>query len=189
MVVVATFHTAAGKAVMDELIEFNERPREVDAVSTWLFVFALMTEAREDEATPTLLSVFALTTAATEEDAVCTSLRVARLPEVSPAPVRVRVPYDQISATVSEPPPTVEIGTSIFVASTFPIEPIVVMVEVATFHTAAGRAVIDEAIELREKPSEVDAVSTVASVFAFMTAARDEVAMPTRVSVFAFIAP
>ena len=55
-------------------------------------------------------------------------------------------------------------------------------------HTLAGIEVIDEAIDESVEPSEVEAVSTVASVFAFMTAASDEDAIPTRVSVFALIA-
>jgi hypothetical protein len=90
MVEVATFHTAAGSALMDA-------PSEVEAVSTVAFVLAFMTDAREDVAVSIWLLVFALTTDATDEDAVVTSERVARLPDVSPAPVKVRVAAPHMS--------------------------------------------------------------------------------------------
>ncbi len=64
-----------------------------------------------------------------------------------------------------------EIAASIFVAKTFPIEPTVVNVEVATFQMLAGIAAM-------EAPIEVDAVRTCALVFAFTTAAIDVEALP-----------
>ncbi len=166
--------------------------RDVDAVSTVAFVLAFMTAARDDEAVP--IVVFTLVVA------LLISTLVASAPELSAALVSERVPYAHMSAGVSEPPPIVERTVSILVASTFPIEPTVVMVVVATFQTAAGSALMDE-------PSEVEAVSTALFVFVFITAAKEEVAtatllsvllfttaaieleaMPTRVSVLLFIA-
>jgi hypothetical protein len=60
---------------------------ELEALATVLLVFPLMTAAKLDEA----VLVLALTKATTELEAFCTSERVDRLPEVSPAPVSVRV--------------------------------------------------------------------------------------------------
>lgn len=144
---------------------------EVDAVSTVAFVFAFTTDASDEEAVP--IVVFTLVVA------LLISTLVASPPELSAALVSERVPYAHMSAGVSEPPPIVERTVSILVASTFPMEPTVVMVVVATFQTAAGSALMDE-------PSEVEAVSTALLVFAFMTVAKDEVATATLLSVLAF---
>lgn len=85
-----------------------------------------------------------------------------------------------------EPPPAVESTTSMFVASTFPIDPTVVIVDVATFHMVAGSAVIDEAIDESDVPSEVEALSTCVFVLAFTTAAIDVDAVSVVALVFAF---
>ena len=166
MVVVATFQTAAGSAVIDEVMELSERPSEVEAVSTVAFVFALITAASDEEAVCTLVLVFAFTTAAIELEAVCTSSSVARLPEVSPAPVSVRVPEVQTSAA-SVPKP--------------------VSVREPAAQTFAGIEVMDEAMVESVEPSEVEAVSTVAFVLVFITAARDEEAVCTTVFVLLFM--
>jgi hypothetical protein len=60
-----------------------------------------------------------------------------------------------------------ETAVSSSVTRCLPTVPAPVSVDVATFQTAAGSAVIEEAIEVRENPSEDDAASTVAFVFAF----------------------
>lgn len=81
---------------------------EVEAIPTIELVFALITLASDDDAVAISLSVFAFTDAATEDDAVpiavttvdvalSTSERVASEPDVSPAPVRVRVAEPQTS--------------------------------------------------------------------------------------------
>jgi hypothetical protein len=110
IVVVATFQTDAGRLVIDELIEESERPREVEAVSTDALVFAFTTAASEDVAIPTRVSVFALIAVwllviaePSELVAVSRSESVARLPDVSPAPVRVRVVAPHISAAIAVP--------------------------------------------------------------------------------------
>jgi hypothetical protein len=118
------------------------------------------------------------------------STLVASDPEVRRALVSERVPYAQTSAAVSPPPPpeTAEIARSMLFASTYPMVPGVVIVVVATFHTDAGREESDELIEVRDAPRDVEAVSTDVLVFAFTTAASEDVAIPTRVSVFVLIA-
>jgi hypothetical protein len=60
-----------------------------------------------------------------------------------------------------------------------PTVPAPVSVDVATFQTAAGSAVIEEAIEESDEPSEVDAVRTALFVFALTTAASDVDAVVT----------
>ena len=70
----------------------------------------------------------------------------------------------------------------------FPIEPVLVSVVVATFQTFAGSDVMDDAIEESETPSDVDAVNTCAFVLAFTTAAKDVVAMAMLLSVLALTA-
>jgi hypothetical protein len=86
-----------------------------------------------------------------------------------------------------EPPETMlEILASTLVASCFPIEPVVANVEVATFHTDAGSAVIEAAIDVSEAPSDEDAVVTIEFVFPFTTAAIELEAVPSAVSVWPF---
>jgi Ni,Fe-hydrogenase III small subunit len=64
---------------------------------------------------------------------------VAREPEERPAPVRVRVPYDQMSATVAPPPETIlETAASSVAIKCLPIVPAAVIVEVAKFQTLNG---------------------------------------------------
>ena len=85
-------------------------------------VFAFTTAAIDDDAVPTIESVllfteltiplvaefvFAFMTAASELEAVVTSLAVASDPESSPAPVSVRVAFDQTSATSVPKPESV----------------------------------------------------------------------------------
>ena len=116
--------------------------------------------------------VFPLTTEAIDVEAVVTSDCVASEPLESVAPVSVLVAYVHTSEAVSAPPPEIlEIAASMLVASTFPIEPTVVMVLVATFQILAGSAVIDA-------PRDVEAVRICALVLAFTTAAMDEEAVP-----------
>jgi hypothetical protein len=103
------------------------------------------------------------------------SVCVAR-PDV-PTPVSVRVPNVQISEAVRDPPPTVDIATSIFVASTFPIEPAVERLDVAAPQTAVatspGIAEIDPTIEASVDPRDEDAFRTVV-LTPEMFVARDE---------------
>ena len=180
IVVVATFHTAAGSAVIDEVMELSERPSEVDAVSTVafvlafmtaaseeeavctvVFVFPFMTAAREDEAVSTVLFVFAFTTAAIELEAVCTSLSVARLPEVSPAPVRVRVAAPQMSAAIAVPDVRVREPADQMSATSVPND---VRVLPENDHMEFGSVA----------ESEDDALETTVFVFAFTRAATEE---------------
>jgi hypothetical protein len=193
MVVVATFQTAAGSALMDE-------PSEVEAVSTALLVFAFMTVAKDEVATATLLSVFAFTTAARDEDAiptrvsvfaliavwlfvmaeprddvaVCTSLSVARLPVVSPAPVRVRVAA--LHTSLASVPKPVRVRTEAFQT--------LIGMEVASEEDAASTVAFVFVLTavwlfVTAEPSDVEAVVTRASVFAFTIAATDEEAVCT----------
>ncbi len=171
--------TLAGIEVMEEAIEVRDDPRDDEAV----LVFALTSATTEEEAVATTvlvllftLAVPAVTAAASEVDAVCTSESVASEPEVKPAPVRVRVAYVQTSAAVSAPPLLMlEIAASMLVASVFPIEPTVVIVEVATCQTALGMPLIWDA-------SEVDA----RLVFAFTRPTIDDDAIATTVLVLLF---
>ena len=156
---VATFHTAAGSPPTDDASDEIDAPREVEAVRTAEFVFAFTKEPSDEDAASTVVFVFAFTTAATDDDADWTSERVARLPEASPAPVSVLVPLVQTSA-----------------ASV----PKAVSVLVPAAQTFVGIDAIDEmmdAIEVprdeRDEPSDVEAVRTVAFVFAFTTAASE----------------
>jgi len=127
--------------------------------------------ASEVEAERMLAEVFVFTLATTDEEAVeialiiedvarFISLLVESDPLFKEAPVSVRVAYVHTSAAVSDAPPlTLEIAASIFVARTLPIDPIVVMVLVATFQILAGSPAIDA-------PSDVEAVDMAALVFA-----------------------
>jgi hypothetical protein len=58
-----------------------------------------------------------------------------------------------------------------------------VSVRVADAQTAAGIAVIEVASEVSELPSELEALFTIVFVFVFTTAASDEVAVASAVSV------
>ena len=161
MVVVATFQTAAGSAVIDEVMELSERPSEVEAVSTVAFVFALITAASEEDAVSTVLFVFAFTTEAMELDAVCTSSSVARLPEVSPAPVSVRVAAPQISAAIAVPDVSVRVPADQMSATSVPND---VRVLPENDHIEFGK------VAARDE----EAVATAVLVFAFTSAATDE---------------
>ena len=167
-------HTLAGIDAIDEVIEENCAPNDDDAARTVALVFVLILDASEVEAASTSASVFALIAvsllvmaAPSDELAVCTSERVASAPEESPAPVSVLVLFVQTSAA-SVPNP--------------------VRVRVPAAQTAVGIEVIEVAIDESERPSDEDAVRTERLVFALMTAARDDDAMPTLLSVFALIA-
>ena len=99
---VATFQTAAGSPVIEEVIEVREKPSEDDAASTVAFVFAftfadpaVMAAAIEVEAV--------VTVAFTLDVALLMSLFVAREPLERPAPVRVRVADAQMSAAIAVP--------------------------------------------------------------------------------------
>ena len=115
---------------------------------------------------------------ASEDVAVWISESVARDPEESVAPVRVRVPKDHTSAAVSDPPPPeiVLTAASRFATICLPIEPAVFRLDVATFHTAAGTAA-----NPLEKPaaSEVEAAVTTVLVFVLMPAASEVEALST----------
>lgn len=100
-----------------------------------------------------------------DEVAVWTSERVASEPEVSPAPVSVREAAAHTSV-VRVPNP--------------------VKVRVPAAHTLVGRDAIEEVIDVRDMPSEVDAARTELFVLALMTEASDELAVPTVFWVFAF---
>ena len=133
------------------------------------------------------LFVFAFTTAATEVDAVCTSESVASEPVERAAAVRVRVPYVHMSAAViPAPPETADTAMSRFVTRCFPTEPGVVKVDVATFHTAAGSPLTDDASDEIDAPRDVEAVRTAVFVFAFTKEPSDEDAASTVVFVFPF---
>jgi hypothetical protein len=84
--------------------------------------------------------------------AVWTSDSVAREPDESPAPVRVRVPFAHTSEARV---------------------PNVVSERVPAAHTAVGTFVIDEASTVRVEPSEVDAVRIWRLVFVFIFDASD----------------
>ena len=158
---VATFHILAGSVARVAFADASDAPSEVDAVSTAEFVFAVMFEASEVEAA----FVFAFTTAATDDDADCTSERVASDPAVRPAPVSVRVPFVQTSdASV----------------------PNDVSVRVPAAQTFVGIEAIDDATEAMDAPRDVDAVRTVAFVFAFTKEPREVDAARTIAFVFPF---
>lgn len=164
--------TFVGIDAIEVAIDERDEPREVEAVSTVAFVLAFMKELRDVEAVRTVAFVFAFTLAVSaviaepsEEDAVCTSERVARLPEVSPAPVSVRVPFVQTSdASV----------------------PNDVSVRVPAAQTFVGIEAIDDATEAMDAPRDVDAVRTVAFVFAFTKEPREVDAARTIAFVFPF---
>ncbi len=161
--------TLAGIEVIDEAIEVREAPKDEEAAVTIVLVLVLTTAASEVEALRTAALVLLFTLAvpaviadASEEVAFWTSDKVANDPLVSPAPVRVRVAYVQTSAAESAPP--LEIMESMLIASTLPMDPIEVSVDVATFQTEYGTFAICAA-------REVEAVSTVAFVLLFTLAA------------------
>ncbi len=179
IVVVATFHTAAGSVVIDEAIEPSESPSEVEAVSTVVLVFAFMTVASELEAMPTRVSVFALIAVwllviaePRDEVAVCTSLSVARLPLVSPAPVSVRVPFVQTSAAKVPKPVRVRVPEAHMSAASVPK----VVSERVPFAQMSATSV----------PKEVRVLPENAQMEFGRVAARDEEAFATAVFVFAF---
>ena len=164
--------TFAGMEVIDVAMDESVVPREVEAVNTVALVFAFITAASDEVAVlrPELVFAFtlavpAVTATPREEDAVVSSAVVASDPEERPAPVRVRVPFVQTSAAS---------------------EPKVVSERVPFAQTLPGIEVIDVAMDDRVVPSEVEAVNTVALVFALMTAARDEVAVVSPELVLAF---
>ncbi len=116
-----------------------------------VFVLALVRATIEDEAVATtelvllftslvMLAVaefvFELTEAMIDVDAELRSESVASEPDVRPAPVRVRVPFDHTSDAKV---------------------PNVVRVRVPADQTLAGIAVIAEAIEPIDEPRDVDA--------------------------------
>jgi predicted RNA-binding Zn ribbon-like protein len=136
-----------------------------------------MTAASDEEAVRIVLSVWlftavvcvsvcALTFVVSFAVAVFTSAVVARVPELKPAPVKVRAPNDQIAVGV----------VPVFVESWRPVVPAVMRVEVATFQTSAASVpkfesvlvvLAQTAVGMVAK-SEVEAVRTVASVCALM---------------------
>jgi hypothetical protein len=101
-------------------------------------------EPSEEDAVTIVEFVFALTSDTTDEEAVWTSERVARLPEESPAPVRVLVPFAHTSA--ASVPKVVRERAEY--AQTSPGS------EARDESAEASDEVIDES----ETPSEVDAV-------------------------------
>ena len=198
MVVVATFQTAAGSAVIDEAIPLSERPSDVDAVSTVAFVFAFMTAARdeeavctvvfvfpfmtaarEEEAVFTVLFVFAFTTAAMDEEAFCTSLSVARLPLVSPAPVSVRVPFVQTSAASVPKPVSVRVPEAHMSAASVPkvVSERVPFVHISETSVPKEVRVLPENAQMEFGSVEArdeEAVAIAVLVFAFTSAATDD---------------
>ncbi len=167
-------HTLAGIDAIDEVIDENCAPNDDDAARTTAFVLVLILDASEVEAASTSASVLALIAvslllmaAPSDELAVWTSESVASDPEESPAPVRVRVPLVHTSAA-SVPNP--------------------VKVRVPAAQTAVGIEVMEVVIDESERPSDDDAVRTERLVFAFITAASDDDAIPTLLSVLALIA-
>jgi hypothetical protein len=137
-------HTSAGtfricaESEVDAFV--TSEPTELDAASTALFVFALIAVW--------LAEIAELS----DEVAVWTSDSVAREPDESPAPVRVRVPFAHTSEARV---------------------PNVVSERVPAAHTAVGTFVIDEASTVRVEPSEVDAVRIWRLVFVFIFDASD----------------
>ena len=166
--------------------------------------------ARADEALLTAVFVFAFTAvfpveiaSASDDDAFVTSDCTANDPELSPAPVRVREPKVQTCDAVSP---------VAFVASCRPIDPGVVNVDVATFHTSAAsvpnvvseREADDQTLSGIVAARDVDAVNTVAFVLllmvvtaeviwlfvlAFILAASEVLAERTAAFVFVLTAP
>jgi hypothetical protein len=148
---VATFHTDAGSEVIEAAIEVSEAPSELEAVFTMVFVFPLTTAAIELEAVPSAVSVWpftlavpALTAAPSDDDAVVTSDWSASEPDESPAPVSVRVPFTHTSAARV---------------------PKVVSERLPDAQTAAGIAVTEDAIDVSDAPSELEAMSVCAFTF------------------------
>ena len=84
------------------------------------------------------------------------------------------------------PPEIAETAISRLETRCLPTVPEDVRVEVATFQTAAGSAAIDEESDVRDEPSDVEAVSTVALVLALMFVASDVDAANTIAFVFPF---
>ena len=135
--------------------------REVEAASIFASVFAFTTPAIEEEAR----FVFAFILATIDEEAVVISDCRAREPESSVASDSLRVANDHTSDAV--------IPDAVLVDRWRPIEPGVVRVDVATFHTAAVRVpksfndLVPEnahtAVGIVE-PSDVEAVRTVDDV-------------------------
>jgi hypothetical protein len=192
---VADAQTAAGIAVIEVASEVSELPSELEALFTIVFVFVFTTAASDEVAVASAVSVWPFTllvsfviAAPSELDAVVTSDWSASEPELKPAPVSVRVAYVHTCAAV-RPPPAVamlEMVASTLMASCLPIEPGTVSVLDATFQIDAGSEVIEELIVASVAPREVEAVFTMVFVFELMTAASDEVAVATAVSVWPF---
>ena len=166
-------HTFAGIDVMSE-------PIDVEAVRTALFVFALT-----DEVIPEVtLLVFALTTAATDVVAIASAESVfaftLAVPAVTAAPsdVEAVVTSDCVASEPLERPAPVRVLVP-FVHTSAARVPNVVSERVPAAQTFAGIEVMDEAIEVSEKPSDVEAVRTALFVFALTTAASDVEAVVT----------
>ena len=137
-VLVPAAQTLVGMFVIEEAIDVSETPSEVEAVL-----------------------VLAFTSATTDELALVTSDKVAKEPEVSPAPVRVRAPDDHTSvASVPNP----------------------VRVRVPAAQTLVGTNDTADETEAIAVPIEVEAML----VFAFTSATTDDEAFVTSRSVFAF---
>jgi len=190
----------------------------------WLFVFvlifvatdveaAVISAASVDVAVFTMLLVFALTALvpaliadASDVEAFATSDCSAREPDVRFPSVKSRVPKLQTwDAVRPELPPEL-------IAKTFPIVPVVVNVDVATFQTSEANEpnVVSDLAPFAQTAngivaaSDVDAVNTVAFVlalivdiaevicefvFALIPAARDEDAFKTEVLTAEMAAP
>jgi len=161
-------HTAAGIPDMEEATEESTEPSEEDAAVTIELVFELTVAATDEDAVATTASVLALTaevmpavaelvlaltTAARELDAVSISDCVASEPELSEAPVSVRVPALHTSAAS---------------------EPNEESVLVPYDHTSAGIVRNDEIIEESVVPRDEDAAVTTALVLALTSSATDE---------------
>ena len=142
----------------------SDAPRDVEAARTVAFVLAFTPAASDEDAFKTVVLTPEIAFARDVEADVTSDWR-AKAPEVSVPAVSVRVPNDQTSEAVRP----VE-----FVARTFPIVPAVVSVDVAIFHTSEARFpnVVRERVADDQTASgivaarEVEAVSTVAFVFA-----------------------
>jgi hypothetical protein len=142
--------------------EFIAEARDVEAVRIAVSVCEFTPEVMP----LVCVSVCALTFVVSFAVAVFTSAVVARVPELKPAPVKVRAPNDQIAVGV----------VPVFVESWRPVVPAVMRVEVATFQTSAASVpkfesvlvvLAQTAVGMVAK-SEVEAVRTVASVCALM---------------------
>jgi hypothetical protein len=168
---------------VEAAVIFADKLDVAEATTAFVFAFTLvfpdaMTAANEVDADSTVAFVFAFTEEATEDDAAVIALVIEVEADVT-SDWSARVPDESVPAVkvrLAKLHTCVAVKLLLFVASTFPIVPVPVKVDVATFHTSAARVpnVVRDRVAFAQTAngivaaSEVEAVNTVAFVLLLM---------------------